>query len=147
MHGLSSRARLAARLVLLLSVFALVGLFSIAAPAWGAKTVVGGKLMVDGRHVFLKTACPLADFAQNDLRSTVDVLLGKGYNNIKINLYWDHFDKNGDGQLDVSLTTLNQLIGHIVAKGAFASLSFETYNVGGGGGGRVPFLWASRGMT
>jgi hypothetical protein len=98
-----------------------------------AATISKGKLYVGGQRVFLKTAVPLANFATEDLRSTVDTLLGKGYNNFKINLYWHHFDTDGDGVLDLSLAKLNQLIGHIAAKKALWALSFETYNVGGGG--------------
>ncbi len=111
---------------------ALATLLLLSSPA-GAATLSGGKLYVDGHRVFLKTAVPLANFASEDLRSTVDTLLAKGYNNFKINLYWHHFDTDGDGILDQPLTTLNQLIAHIESKQALWALSFETYNVGGGG--------------
>ncbi len=104
-----------------------------------AATIKDGRLMVDGQWVFLKTACPLANFAVENIEGYVDVLVSKGYNNIKINLYWDHFDTNGDGLLDNSLAKLNSLIEHIHSKGIFAALSFETYNVGGGGV-PVPFF-------
>ena len=98
-----------------------------------AARIEDGKLFVRGRHVFLKTAVPLANYATMDMRATVDSLLGKGYNTFKINLYWHHFDNDGDGALDVPLKRLDQLISHIEAKQAFWVLAFETYNVGGGG--------------
>lgn len=53
--------------------------------------------------------------------------------------YWDHFDQNGDGVLDKSLGKLNDLVNHIHSLGIYAALSFETYNVGGGGV-PVPFF-------
>jgi len=119
---------------LCLPVFCLVG-----ASQAHAGTIENGKLKVDGQWVFLKTGCPLANFAVENLNGTVDVLISKGYNNIKINLYWDHFDSDGDGQLDQSLDKVNALIDHIHANGIYCARSFETYNVGGGGV-PVPFF-------
>ena len=105
--------------------------------AWPQAVAAGeiqdGKLLIDGQWTFLKTGCPLANFATEDLKGTVDVLKTKGYNNIKINLYWDHFDTNCDGELDKSLNKLNELINHLADIGIYCDLSFETYNVGGGG--------------
>ncbi|MFH1436441.1 MAG: hypothetical protein ABIJ56_12045 [Pseudomonadota bacterium] len=63
----------------------------------------------------------------------VDVLASKGYNNFKLNAYWDHFDHDGDGTLDVSLGQVTNAISHIRSLGLYASISVETYNVGGGG--------------
>jgi hypothetical protein len=126
LHGTGKGSGLAAWLCFLL--------FLLPSPTGAATgTIQNGKLLVDGQWLFLKTACPLANFAAEDLKGTVDVLVSKGYNNMKINLYWDHFDPDGDGQPNASLGKLNELIGHIHAKGIHASLSFETYNVGGGG--------------
>jgi len=102
-------------------------------PATATGEIEDGKLLIDGQWTFLKTGCPLANFAVEDLKGTVDVLKTKGYNNVKINLYWDHFDTNCDGQLDNSLDKLNSLINHIADIGIYCDLSFETYNVGGGG--------------
>jgi len=95
--------------------------------------IAGGTFHDGDFPVFLVTACPLTDFAQVDISPIVDVLAAKGYNNFKLNLYWDHFDTNGDGALDRSLANLNAAISRIRSLGLYASLSFETYNVGGGG--------------
>ncbi|MBI5548044.1 MAG: hypothetical protein HY901_29540 [Deltaproteobacteria bacterium] len=98
------------------------------------KVISNGELYVDGRRVFVKTAVPLRNFASDDFRSRADILIGKGYNNFKLNLYWVDYDGDGDGALEPNaLVMLNELIGHIRAQGAFCALSFETYNVGGGG--------------
>lgn len=95
-----------------------------------------GKFYVDGTWRFLKTAKPLRNFAEEEevkqLIKDLDILKEKKYSTIEINCYWHHFDFDGDGQIDVSLEPLNELIDSIYAKGMFPCLSVETYSVGGG---------------
>lgn len=95
-----------------------------------------GKFFLDGNWLFLKIAKPLRDFSQitevNKLIKDLDLLKKKKYNTIEINCYWHHFDKYGDGVIDVSLEPLNKLIDSIYQKGMFPCLSVETYSVGGG---------------
>ncbi len=95
-----------------------------------------GKFYFDGTWRFLKIGKPLRNFAREDavnqLIEDLDTLKQKKYNTIELNCYWHHFDFNGDGQIDVSLEPLNELIDSIYAKGMFPCLSVETYSVGGG---------------
>lgn len=95
-----------------------------------------GRLLVDGRPVFLKTAKPLRDFSNPEacrrLAGELDILRSKGFNAISLNCYWHHFDHDGDGSIDVSLTPLSALIDAIHGKQMFPCLSVETYGVGGG---------------
>lgn len=95
-----------------------------------------GGLFVNGKRVFLKIAKPLRNFGRADdcrqLIKDLDVLAAKGYNAFELNCYWHHLDTNGDGEVDVSLKPLIDLIDTIHAKGLFPCLSVETYGVGGG---------------
>jgi hypothetical protein len=92
-----------------------------------------GKLYVDGRWVFLKIGKPLRVFSDpkvcQKLAEDLPTLKAKGYNALELNCYWHHFDKDGDGTIDVSLEPLAQLIGAIHAQGMFPCLSVETYGV------------------
>src|SRR5215203_3020882 len=85
--------------------------------------IKGGKLYVDGKWVFLKTAKPLHNFADakevETLIGDLDVIQKKNYNCIEINCYWHHFDHAGDGTIDVSLEPLRKLIDAIYARGMF----------------------------
>lgn len=95
-----------------------------------------GKFFRDGEWVFLKIAKPLRNFADpadiDRLIADLDLLEEKGYNAFALNCYWHHFDKTGDGSVDVSLEPLRRLISAIYDRGLFPSLSIETYGVGGG---------------
>jgi hypothetical protein len=98
-----------------------------------------GKLYVKGEWVFLKTAKPLRDFSKSEavdqLIADLDILRQKNFNCIEVNCYWHHFDKDGDGTIDVDTVPLRKLIDAIHARGMFPCLSVETYGVGGG---RIP---------
>mgnify|MGYP002626220780 CR=1 FL=1 len=107
-----------------------------ATPDYTKWSIHDGKFYVDGNWVFLKAAKPLINYADNnsvnDLIKKLDILKEKHYNAIEMNCYWHHFDKNGDGIIDVSLTPLRTLINAIYKRGMFPCLSVETYSVGGG---------------
>ena len=95
-----------------------------------------GKFYDDGKWVFLKTAKPLINYGDannvNDLIKKLDILKEKHYNAIEMNCYWHHFDTNGDGLIDVSLTPLRRIIEAVYSRGMYPCLSVETYSVGGG---------------
>ena len=95
-----------------------------------------GKLWVNGKHYFVKTGKPLRDYSDaesiNLLIEDLETIAAKGYNNLALNCYWHHFNPSGDGQIEVSLDPLRKLIKAIQAHGMHASLSVETYGVGGG---------------
>ncbi|MEI6239931.1 MAG: beta-galactosidase [Planctomycetia bacterium] len=99
-------------------------------------TICDGRLHVDGEWVFLKIGKPLRNFADQaaceKLTDALEMLEAKGYNALELNCYWHHFDKDGDGTIDVSLEPLARLVDSIHAKGMFPCLSVETYGVGGG---------------
>lgn len=98
-----------------------------------------GRLWVDGVWKFMKTGKPLRNFADekdvDGLIADLPVLKKKGYTNLSLNCYWHHFDFSGEGEIGVSLEPLRRLIDEINGHGMFASLSVETYGVGGG---RIP---------
>lgn len=95
-----------------------------------------GKLFVDGEYCFLKIGKPLRNFGSKDeieqLIEDLDTLRDKHYNCIELNCYWHHMDRDGDGLVDVDVEPLKRLIDEINARDMFASLSVETYGVGGG---------------
>ncbi|MEM0964856.1 MAG: hypothetical protein AAGJ81_01730 [Verrucomicrobiota bacterium] len=95
-----------------------------------------GKLWVDGEHRFLKTGKPLRNFADafevEQLIRDLGLIARKGFNNISLNCYWHHFNPSGNGTIEVSLEPLRELVAEIRAHGMFATLSVETYGVGGG---------------
>lgn len=95
-----------------------------------------GKLWIDGNYKFLKIGKPLLNFSCEkqigEFISELGVLKGKGYDCLELNCYWFHLDRDGDGVIDVSLEPLNRMINAIAEHGMFASLSVETYGVGGG---------------
>jgi len=98
--------------------------------------IENGKLYKNGTWVFQKIGKPLRDFsdanAVNQLIKDLPILKSKGFTTIEINCYWHHFDKNGDGEIDVSLAPLNSLINAIYELELMPCLSVETYAVGGG---------------
>lgn len=95
-----------------------------------------GRLHVHDRWVFLKIGKPLRVFADpaacQKLAADLPVLKAKGFNTLELNCYWHHFDKDGDGTIDVPLEPLARLIEAIHEQGMFPCLSVETYGVGGG---------------
>ncbi len=95
-----------------------------------------GALYVDGQWRFMKTGKPLRNFADaaqvDQLIADLALLKAKGYTNLELNCYWHHFDTAGDGSIAHSLEPLRRLIDAIQTQGMFASLSVETYAVGGG---------------
>jgi hypothetical protein len=105
-------------------------------PTAGNRELRDGRLFVNGQWTFLKIGKPLADFtnpaACKRLLDSLPILKAKGYNALALNCYWHHFDKDGDGVIDVDLRPLSELIEAIAAAEMFPCLSVETYGVGGG---------------
>jgi hypothetical protein len=66
------------------------------------------------------------------LRQDLPRLVDKGYHNLALNCYWHHFNPSGDGRVEVSTEPLQELVQAIREVGMYASLSVETYGVGGG---------------
>jgi hypothetical protein len=101
-----------------------------------------GRFYRNGQWVFLKSGHLLHDFYDasktNQIISEIDALIDNlNYNNISMNFYPGDFDADADGRVDASKQTAFSGIAHIIdhcwERGIFCSLSFETYNVGGGG--------------
>ncbi len=101
-----------------------------------------GRFHRNGQWVFVKTGKMLRSFEQPGMADRViadiDVMVGRlNYNNFSLNIYPDQFDADADGRVDPGRRQAQQEIGRILdhcwRRGIFASLSFETYNVGGGG--------------
>jgi hypothetical protein len=95
-----------------------------------------GRLFVADQWVFLKIGKPLRVFADpaacQKLAADLPTLKAKGFNTLELNCYWHHFDKDGDGTIDVPLEPLARLIDAMHDQGMFPCLSVETYGVGGG---------------
>jgi hypothetical protein len=95
-----------------------------------------GKLFVNGQWLFLKTAKPLRNFADekevDQLIRDLDILKQKHFNCLELNCYWYHFDHTGTGAIDVSTAPLTKLINAIADHGMYPCLSVEIYSVGGG---------------
>jgi hypothetical protein len=101
-----------------------------------------GRFYRNGQWVFLKTGKLLRPFDQSGTAdgviAEIDVMVDRlNYNNFSLNIYPHAFDADADGRVDVDKVVAWQGIGRILdhcwQRGIFASLSFETYNVGGGG--------------
>lgn len=95
-----------------------------------------GKLWVKGEHKFLKTGKPLRNYGSAEeidaLIEDLPIIASKGFNNIALNCYWHHFNPSGDGQIENSVEPLKKLVAAIHSHGMYASLSVESYGVGGG---------------
>ena len=121
-----------------LTLAVLLAVLLVAAGAYAERDVAlrDGRLYVDGQWVFLKIGKSLIDYgnaaAVDKFIENLDVLEKKHYNAFEFNCYWHHFDKDGDGEIDVSLAPLSTLIDAVAARGLFPCLSVETYGVGGG---------------
>lgn len=100
------------------------------------KEMRDGRLFIDGKWVFLKTAKALRNFAHgpscDQLAADLPVLKKKGYNCVELDCYWHLFDNDGDGVPDVSLEPFAKLIDEIYRQGMFPCVSAEVYGVGGG---------------
>ena len=96
----------------------------------------GGRLWIGGKHRFLKTGKPLRNYADGleveQLAEDLPIIAAKGYDNLAINCYWHHFNPSGDGRIEASVEPLQELVRAIRSHGMHASLSVETYGVGGG---------------
>lgn len=95
-----------------------------------------GKLFIDGKRTFMKSGKPLRDYGNaeqiEELIGHLPIIAKKGYTNLALNCYWHHFDFTGDGSINADIKPLRKLIDAINENGMFASLSVETYGVGGG---------------
>ena len=95
-----------------------------------------GKFWLDDKWVFIKAAKPLVNYGTDwgckQVKDVLEILRRKYYNAIELNCYWHYFDFNGDGEIDVSLEPLADLINTIYNMGMYPCLSVETYSVGGG---------------
>lgn len=101
-----------------------------------------GRFFVDDEWVFLKTGKLLRNFGSGSgvdrIIAEIDVMIDQlDYNHLVFNIYADQFDTTADGRVDpgrqAGLAEIKRLLDHCWARGIFCSLSFETYNVGGGG--------------
>jgi hypothetical protein len=97
----------------------------------GNNLIIGQKLYVNCNRVFLKTGVITNPFAwRNDaaINDAVNHYKQKDYNALDLDLYWDQFDKNGDGQLDSgtwgNLNLLNKWINEINNQGFFVVFFF-----------------------
>jgi hypothetical protein len=95
-----------------------------------------GKFYLDGKHVFLKIAKPLRTYQMEDQCKAeiaqIQKLREKYYNCMEIGLDWSWFDLTGDGEVNVSLKPLKELIEAVYNAGMYPSLGITTYSVGGG---------------
>ncbi|MBI4581416.1 MAG: hypothetical protein HY718_17065 [Planctomycetes bacterium] len=101
-----------------------------------------GRFYRNGQWVFLKTGKLLRAFEQAEAAEQViadiEVLVDRlNYNSFSLNVYPDAFDADGDGRVDrnrqAAYLNLGRILDHCWRRGVFCALSFETYNVGGGG--------------
>ncbi|GMU20746.1 MAG: hypothetical protein AMXMBFR13_08420 [Phycisphaerae bacterium] len=101
-----------------------------------------GRFYLNEQWVFLKTGKLLRPFerpeAADEAIADLDVLIKRlNYNNISLNIYPDQFDEDADGRVDsnrqAAVAGIRRIIDHCWQRGILCCLSFETYNVGGGG--------------
>ncbi len=107
-----------------------------------------GRFYQNGRWVFLRTGKLLRGFhdpqTADGVMQDIDVLSGRlNFNNFSINIYPDAFDGDGDGRIDPerreAYRRIGDILDHCWRRGVFCCLSFETYNIGGGGTPRALF--------
>jgi hypothetical protein len=101
-----------------------------------------GRFHRNGQWVFIKTGKLLRAFADaktaDKAIADIDVLVDRlNFNNFSLNIYPDTFDADGDGRIDPgrreAYANIGRILDHGWKRGVFCSLSFETYNIGGGG--------------
>ena len=96
----------------------------------------GGRLYIDGVWTFQKSGKPLRNYGDaaeiEALIRDLPAIRRLGYTNLALNCYWHHFDFVGDGSISADIAPLRKLIDAVNENGMFASLSVETYGVGGG---------------
>src|SRR5262245_40127246 len=101
-----------------------------------------GRFYRNGEWVFIKTGKLLRAFEQpktaDAVIADIDVLVERlNFNNFSLNIYPDAFDADGDGRIDPAraeaYANIGRILDHCWKRGVFGSLSFETYNIGGGG--------------
>jgi hypothetical protein len=101
-----------------------------------------GRFYRNGEWVFIKTGKLLRAFAEaktaDMVMADIDILMDwLNFNNISLNIYPDTFDADADGSIDPArreaYANLGRILDHCWKRGGFCSLSFETYNIGGGG--------------
>ena len=96
-----------------------------------------GQIHINGKTVFLKIAKVLRRFDHasdiEKLEKDLPIIREKGYNMVEFSIYWDQFDKDGDGQLeDAPVESLRHIIAVARKQGFLVGLSTEIYGVGGG---------------
>lgn len=101
-----------------------------------------GRFYQNGHWVFVRSGKFLDGLEHADAAERVipiiDILVDKkDYNCFSLNIYPDRFDLDGDGRVDPARRRayegIARVIDHCWRRGVFCALSFETYNVGGGG--------------
>ena len=101
-----------------------------------------GRFYRNGEWVFIKTGKLLRAFAEaktaDKVIAEIDLMVDQlNFNNFSLNIYPDNFDADGDGRIDPArqeaYTNIGRILDHCWKRGVFYSLSFETYNIGGGG--------------
>jgi hypothetical protein len=101
-----------------------------------------GRFCRNGEWVFVKTGKILRAFDEvetaDKLIADIDVLIDRfHFNNFAPNIYPDAFDADADGRIDANrreaYANIGRILDHCWKRGVFYSLSFETYNIGGGG--------------
>ena len=101
-----------------------------------------GRFYRNGEWVFIKTGKLLRAFAEaktaDKVIAEIDVMVDRlNFNNFSLNIYPDAFDADGDGRIDPArqeaYANIGRILDHCWKRGVFYSLSFETYNIGGGG--------------
>ncbi len=101
-----------------------------------------GRFYRNGEWVFIKTGKLLRAFGDaktaDKVIADIDVMVDRlNFNNFSLNIYPDAFDADGDGAIDPArreaYANIGRILDHCWKRGVFYSLSFETYNIGGGG--------------
>ncbi len=101
-----------------------------------------GRFHRNGEWVFVKTGKLLRSFAEpktaGQVIAEIDGMVSRlNFNNFSLNIYPDTFDADADGAIDPArreaYANIGRILDHCWQRGVFGSLSFETYNIGGGG--------------
>src|SRR5688572_30642880 len=101
-----------------------------------------GRFYQNGEWVFLKTGKLLSSFGEegtaDEVIADLDVMIDRlNFNNFSLNIYPHQFDADGDAEIDEKhkkgYEGVGRILDHCWKRGIFCCLSFETYNIGGGG--------------